>query len=1067
VQWERAFLEGQRAQAQLAYWKQRLDALPALEWPHTDAADRPASSHEVALEAGTVQAIAALGRALDVGPPAIFLGALMLLVQRHTGEDGVAVAMPVLGRPEARFDAVIGHFANVVVVRERIAHAASAAELLRALRLTMADAQDHGDYPFAALMKACGAPSSRVQVMYAYQSFAPDLAGAADTLPIRQEGTHDLALEVLPTPGGLRLRFDCREGVFPHGAMERAMRHYIALLAGIARAPHAALASHAWLTPEEAHAIAAWSSGGAAVEAEDIVAAFVRQARASPGAPALVCGEASLTYAELHRASDALAGRLLSSGVARGDLVGACLARGPGIVVALIATWKAGAVYVPLSHEWPAQRLARLAAAAPLARILTDADSRAGVEAADETLAARTIAIEGAAGDAAPEAGVAVAPDDAAYVIYTSGSTGEPKGVVVSRGAISRHARVMRERYGLGADDRVLQLAPATVDTSLEQVLPALLAGAAVAMRPEETWSPAALRERIASLALTVIDVPPAYLHELIADTDARDAWAALASLRLAIVGGEALDARTAALWHASPLRTRRLVNAYGPTEATITCTAFEVSGAMHAEGAVPIGRPLPGVTAHVIDARGAPVPAGVAGELHIGGDRLALGYLGDRALTAEWFRAHDFAHGAVLYRTGDRVRWREDGELVFLGRMDEQVKVRGFRVECGEVEAALRTIGGVRDAAVVLREHGEARVLAAYVVLDAPAADAAASLRAALARTLPVPMVPSSILVLPSLPRTAAGKIDRQALRTRAIEARTPMASTVPRTPDEARVAEAWREVLGLDAVGVDDDFFAAGGDSLAAIRLAARLARAFGQDLSVAAIVDNPDIARQARLLASPGAAASPLVCLRSEGRRAPWFCVHGASGHALAYRELARRLDADRPVYAFEAPQPARHPGSVQGLAALYVAALRRVQPHGPYWLGGWSMGGVVAYEMARQLEEAGESIGALLLIDSFTPEAVRRVESAGAAPAYERTPVFEANAAAMEAYTPSGGGSLALFVAEGSRSLAQGGLAGGWHGLARVERVVEVPGDHEGMLRAPHVDTLAARLAEALA
>ncbi|MCX7362310.1 MAG: AMP-binding protein, partial [Alphaproteobacteria bacterium] len=629
-----------------------------------------------------------------------------------------------------------------------------------------------------------------------------------------------------------------------------------------------------------------------------------------------------------------------------------------------------------------------------------------------------------------------ITPPDAAYVIYTSGSTGQPKGVVIGHRSIAHHCQTMRDHYRLRPKDKALHFASMSVDASLEQILPALLAGATVVLRPERLWSAAEFRGEVAVLGLTAIDVSPSYLHELLLDTERADGWMAFDPLRIVTIGGEALMPETLALWRASPLSGRcRLVNAYGPTETTVTSLMCDLAEE------VSIGKPLPGERAHVLDTYGQLCPVGVVGELHIGGAGLALGYLDQPELTRQKFIDDPLTPGARLYRTGDRARLREDGAIDFLGRLDQQVKVRGFRVECGEVEAALRRLEGIADAVVLLRGDR----LIAFV-----APEVEGDLKGALAETLPDYMIPTTIRPLPELPLTPGGKADRAALRQL-----DPVAATAgavePRSETERRLRDIWRQVLAVERIGIHDNFFDLGGHSLLAVRLMSLVHERFGGELPLSSLFEAPDIARQAVLLDQGGGAWSPLVCLQPKGTKPPLFCVHAVAGDLLAYRALARHLGEERPFYGLRAPGIASgaHPGTIEGLATLYLGAIRAVQPAGPYRLAGWSMGGLIAYEMARQLQQAGERVASLALIDSYTPDAPLGSEPVGDA-------LLRANARAMSRY--------ALGRYEGAARLFAAGVAdAGWaRAVSGAFSTVTIPGDHDNLLAEPNVQHLARAL-----
>ena len=591
----------------------------------------------------------------------------------------------------------------------------------------------------------------------------------------------------------------------------------------------------------------------------------------------------------------------------------------------------------------------------------------------------------------APSAGVprrnsaaSIPGDSPAYTIYTSGSTGRPKGVEVSHRAIAGHCVAAIAFYGLRREDVVLQFASHHLDVALEQILPALVSGACLVIRGNGLWSPGEIRSAVDAHRVTVADLPPAYLRELLQAWADEPGQAPLHVPRLLIAGGETLPPSTVRLWQESPWRRARLLNAYGPTEATITATVHEVATDPPGDD-VPIGRPLAFGEVYILDRDGNPVPEGIPGELHIGGTRLATGYHGSEGLTAACFVPNPFSadpERARLYRTGDLACFipGSDGVVRFRGRLDHQVKIRGFRIELGEVESALRAFG-FRDVVAVVRNAGAGEEsLAAYVAPERPDASGR-EIAAFLAERLPAYMLPSEYIRMAALPVTPGGKLDRNQLPEMAVP--VPQATVAPRDGTEERLASMWQQLLGRDTVGVFDDFFACGGHSLLALRLLTQIRREFGRDLSLASLVQGPTVAQQARLLRErvDRGAGSPLVLLREQDGGNPLFCVHPAGGSVLCYSELARRLEAGRPIYGLQSPglEEGPYPGSVPAMASEYVSAIREIQPEGPYALAGWSAGGVVAFEMAQQLRGLGQAVQPLILIDSYTPASLRAFEA----------------------------------------------------------------------------------------
>ncbi|HEX2189524.1 MAG TPA: amino acid adenylation domain-containing protein, partial [Longimicrobiaceae bacterium] len=627
---------------------------------------------------------------------------------------------------------------------------------------------------------------------------------------------------------------------------------------------------------------------------------FAAQAARTPDAEAVVCAGESLTYAELDARANRLAHHLQRQGVRPEAGVGVCLEWGPELVVALLGALKAGGVYVPLDPALPAERLAYLAE-----------DSRARTIVTREALAGRVSHGAAVPVDADAER-IAAEPEDAprsgsrpahlAYVIYTSGTTGRPKGVAVEHRAAAEHLRAMALGLGIVPGDRVLQFASCAFDVSLEQVFFPLLSGATLVLRGPEPWSAGELRVRVRSLGVTVANLPPAYWREVRA---AAGAEAALPGVRLLLVGGDVL--------HAGDARTggTRLLNCYGPTEAVVTATAFEVA-ADFAGAAVPIGRPLPGHAAYVLDARGAPAGCGETGELYLGG-LLARGYLGRPGLTAERFVPDPFGGaGGRLYRTGDRARWNADGELEFLGRSDFQVKIRGFRIEPGEIEARLLEHAGVREAVVTAREDagGDVSLVAHYA-----GGATAEALRAHLAASLPAYMLPAAYVRLGELPRTPSGKVDRAALPVPAADASAPRVYEAPAGRVEEALAEIWSAVLGAERVGRRDHFMELGGHSLRAVQVISRVRAALGVEVPLAALFGRPvlaDFAREVETAArSEAAAIAPVdrtaAIAPSFAQQRLWFLEQlggvGAAYHIPMSLRLQGELDRGALAHALD--------------------------------------------------------------------------------------------------------------------------------------------------------------------
>ncbi len=609
------------------------------------------------------------------------------------------------------------------------------------------------------------------------------------------------------------------------------------------------------------------SSAGAQPSTVCVSHAILAQARATPDQVAVIDGETTLTYRQLlHRAQN-LSDRLLALGL-DDALIGIAIERSAEAVATLLGVLLSRNAFVPLDLDAPPQRLAfQLADAQVSAVVASDAARPKLAGFAGPIIAADASASGPAPAPAAPRA------RDLAYVLYTSGSTGQPKGVMVERASLARHCRDIAAAHGYSADDRVLQFASPAFDAALEQIFAPLTAGAAIVLRDAEIWTPAVFRARLNRQSITVVDLPPAYLHQLAQSWVTDPTTRPDPGLRLAIVGGDRLSGETLALWRRAMPSHVRLVNAYGPTEATITATLAEVTVETDP---ITIGRPLPGRTAHVLDPRGSPVPDGAVGELCLGGHGLARGYLSRPDLTAERFVPDPFGSepGARLYRTGDLARRLPDGRLEFLGRRDRQVKVRGQRLELDEVEAALKTHPAVRDVCVVVQPDGAAGpTLTAYVEgADAVNHD---HLRDHLAQRLPPYMIPAAWMTLAALPRSASGKVDVTRLPA---PARAPeRTGGAPRTELEAGLIELWHDLLGRNDLGVDASFFEVGGHSLLAVDLVTRIERRFGPALPPSTVWAAPTIAALAARIAAGSASAQlprATVCVASPGQERLWF-------------------------------------------------------------------------------------------------------------------------------------------------------------------------------------------------
>jgi amino acid adenylation domain-containing protein len=705
-----------------------------------------------------------------------------------------------------------------------------------------------------------------------------------------------------------------------------------------------------------------------------IISLFRQQAASRGEATALVSGRERIGYRTLERRANRLAHRLRGSGVRPGDAVAVCLDRSADAVVAYLAVLAAGGVYLPLDPDFPSGRLMRLMEIGRAVLTLTIARHR---KLAPWDLA-RLICLDDAielTREADTPPSLEIGPHDPAYIMFTSGSTGAPKGVIVPHRAVVRLVS-QTDYVTLGSGDAILSAAPMAFDASTFEIWGALLNGGKLVLAPAGPVAPAELATLSAREGVTTLWLTAGLLNSVVDDHPS-----VLAGLRQLVSGGDVLSPAHVNRALALLPEDAVLVNGYGPTEATTFTCAHRMAARTTAPAPVPIGRPIAGSRVYVLDEAGRPVPAGAEGELWIGGDGVALGYVGDERLTGEAFRPDPFIEdpSARMYRSGDRARWRSDGTLDFLGRLDRQIKIRGFRVEPAEIEDAVRHHLSVKDCAVApaTSSRGDRR-LVAYVVLRSGATVDDAALRTHVAGSLPTYAVPSAWVRIDALPLTPNGKVDFARLpaveRHRRVLDRRGVGA--PSDPVERRVIDVWIRVLGSSEIGVDDDFFALGGHSLLAVELFGRIEQAMGVRLPLAAIFEAPTVRGQAALLREAGVNARrpALVPITTTGARPTLFLVSPGDGNPVGYGPLARRLGPDQPFYVLEAHHGERRRAplrSVEALAAFHLRLLRRQQPNGPYLLGGRCLGALVAFEMARRLRAAGESVPLMLVIDSGGP------------------------------------------------------------------------------------------------
>ena len=981
AQWQRERLQGEVLEEQLAYWRGKLAGAPTVLQLPMDR-PRPAiqgwqgSTERVALPRLLTDALKTLGRRQEVTLFMTLLAALQTLLHRYTGEDDILVGAPIAGRTQVKTEPLIGFFANTLVLRTSLAGDPPFRELLRRVRDVCLEAYAHQELPFERLVEELHPERNRshsplIQTVLVLQNtpeVAPTFAGLTmSRLPVDAGvSKFDLLLDLTETAGELvgDLRYDT--ALFDAATIARIGEHFRTLLEGIIADPDRPLSRLPLLTDAERHELlVGWNRTEREYPREACVhGLFAAQAARTPEAVAVVSEEGTLTYRQLDARANQLARRLQREGVGSETPVAIYVERSLDMVVGVLGILKAGGAYVPLDAAAPPERLAFMVKDVGAAAILTQAPLVARLP----DRPARLILVDSEAPAIARE------PDDPpphgaradsiAYVMYTSGSTGRPKGVSVPHRAIVR--LVQGTTYvRWSADEAFLLLAPLAFDATTFEIWGSLLHGARLVIPPARQLSLPELGDLLLRSGVTTLWLTAGLFHQLVDHQ-----LPSLRGIRQLLTGGDVVSAaHVRRLLEAHPECT--LINGYGPTEGTTFTCCHRVTDAGSIAVGVPIGRPIANTRVYILDRHREPTPVGVAGELHIAGDGLARGYLDQPELTADRFvvRALGPRSAERLYRTGDLARYRPDGIVEFLGRLDDQVKIRGYRVEPGEIEAALGSDPSVRNVVVAARGEPGDRQLVAYVVTAPELGLDTAALQSHLRRRLPEYMVPADFVALDALPLTPNGKVDRQALPPPAAVVPT-VGHELPLTSGERRVLEIWCRLLRRNRVGLDDNFFDVGGHSLLATQLLSRIEQAFDTRLALATLFEAPTIRQQAVLLQErQPVPASRFVPIQAAGSRPPLFFIDAFP----LFRALASRLGPDQPFLGLRHPEVTTlsHPFSLDEIAAYHVTTIRTVRPEGPYLIGGWSAGGTVAYEVARQLQAAGGEVALVAMFEASPP------------------------------------------------------------------------------------------------
>ncbi|HIK09325.1 MAG TPA: amino acid adenylation domain-containing protein [Oscillatoriaceae cyanobacterium M33_DOE_052] len=1152
------WLQGEAAATSLAYWQQQLEGV-TLNIDLPVARRRPAvitglrGKQRLIFSETLNREMKDFAESENINLLTIFLAAFHTLLYRYSGqevivtgaewfeENGEEMVSPAGGT------ALSERVGNILPIRTNLEVVPTFRELLQTLAQGVTEAARYQNLPFEQLSQIIAPQGDRLPLpinfaYYEYPHFPSELAGVKlDSLWQELPGNRtiylfDLALEIQVIPAGVQGCFSYNGDLFDDSTIEAMAGHFQTLLAAAVADPELNLNQLPMLTAAERELmLGEWNQLKVDYPGDgSITAQFEAQAATNPGSIALICGGEEITYGQLNGKVNQLAHYLQKLGVGPDVPVGVCLERSPLIIIALLAILKAGGVCVPLDPTYPQDRLSIILKDTQLSILLTQEKLTGQLPHYHNSPICLDTQWDSIALESQDNPPCAAIGDNLAYILYTSGSTGKPKGVEMPRSNIWHYVQSIDKHLQIRPDDIYLHTASFSFSSSIRQFLTPLTRGAKLVLATQEqSKNTLKLFELMQAENVTVCDSLQAVwahgLHALDTISDPGTDKRLPLKLRLLLFSGGLLTADFLQTLREHLEHPPQIINIYGQTETTGN-TAYPIPADLaQTTGPVSVGRPLAYRQTYILNSELQPVPIGAIGELHVSGCSLSRGYLNRPDLTQEKYIPNPFTPdtpGAILYKTGDLARYLPDGSLEIIGRTDFQVKIRGMRVETGEIESILLQHPAVKQAVVTARDTaaGE-RFLAAYYVAAPNQTPVNSELRAFLKEHLPDYMVPAAFMRLEAMPLTANGKLNRLGLPEPQLdlhESNTPVVA--PRDDLEAKLAAIWQQVLGIKQIGIQDSFFDLGGHSLLAVELFARIEKEFGKNLILATLLQAPTIAQLATYIRdNQDLDTKSLVVMQPKGTKPPLFCIHAVGGNLLSYKELLAHLDRDQPVYGLQAQgldgkQPIL--SKIEDMAALYIQEMKTVQPDGPYFIVGHSFGGFVAFEIAQQLQAAGDEVAFLGLFDAIIPGAKGRVPRQEVlklhwhgfsenGPAYflqklqqkitatqnelddswkrlkgkyyqkqgvalphkiRNLPIKQANHQAARAYKLQPyPGVVTLFRAAVRYDtvawkldplLGWGPLAGG--GL----QVIDVPGGHESCLKEPYVSSLAAALTACL-
>ncbi len=1119
--WQRNWLQGEILEAQLGYWVEKLTGMPELLELPTDyprpAVMRYKGKHlKSTLSLKLTHGIKQLSRQHGVTDFMTLLASFKVLLSRYSGQKDIAIGSPTANRTQHQTENLIGFFVNTLVLRTQINGEQTFTELLKQVRKTSLEAYSHQDIPFEYLVEQINpsrslSHSPLFQVMFVLQNTSkevPELTGLEMSMvePENTTAKFDLTLIVAEHDGLFVCDWEYCTDLFRPDTVTRATEHFRVLLEGIINNPNQTISQLPLLTETEQDQLLVWNQTETPYPRKlTIVDLFEAQVEKTPDKIAVVFENQQLSYRELNEKSNQLANYLLSLKTDTNNcLVGICVERSLEMVIGLVGILKAGSAYVPLDPDYPLLRLQFMLEDSSVPVLLSQKHLLERLPASTANVVCLDSGWEEIANYSAENPVRRSRAENLAYVIYTSGSTGVPKGVMVTHKGFYNLSIFQKKLFDVKTESHIMQFASLSFDATcweLAMTIPhcaELHLSTADKLIPSKTLITLLKERRISHITL-----PPSALTVLPQES--------LPHLQFLVVAGETCSSELVAKWSGG----QKFMNAYGPTESTVCATITKCQ----ADSDLPsIGKPIANTQIYILDENNNPTPLGIPGELCIASRGLALGYLNRPQLTAEKFiEIEIFDKRQRIYKTGDLARWLPDGNLEFLGRMDTQVKLRGYRIELSEIEVTLIQHEAVKEAVVVIYNKGDNPSMPAYVTLAMPVEEIAGQLRTWLKTRLPEYMLPSSFTVLDKLPLTPNGKIDRKAL---------PAPDTIstnksyqpPRDTVELQLVQIWENVLDLRQISISDNFFDLGGHSLLAVRLMSQIEQQFKKQLPLTILFQNTTVEQLATVLRQQTKALpwSSLVAIQPKGERPPLFCVHPAGGNVLCYFELAQHLGKEQPFYGIQSfgLEYGQAPYTqVIDMAKFYLKEVQTHQPHGPYQLAGWSFGGLVAFEMARQLQTEDKDVSLVALLDAPAPsftqedqcseddaqllvnlfagediilslEHLRQLTSdkqlhyvieqgkkvdlfppdVDIMQAQRLMQVYKTNVSTAKRYAPNFySGKIILFQATERDEDISLEPDLGWRGYATegVE-IIQVPGSHQNMMRSPQIKILAEQL-----